>query len=207
MCGVLYAKAGMTRHLPKCIEQKTDQSKGQPMFLIAAYSGPYWVFFEAPVTTTLKKIDGFLRDLWLECCGHLSQFSIEGERYDVSPDDEFGPKPKSMNFKLKDLLAPGMAFEHEYDFGTTTELDLRVLREYRAAPHKKETIRVLAQNDPPEIKCVQCGKALAKHICVECAWQGKGWLCDSCVEKHECDENMRLPVVNSPRVGQCGYTG
>jgi hypothetical protein len=33
-----------------------------------------------------------------------------------------------------------------------------------------------------------------------------GWLCDAHAEKHK-HQDMFLPVVNSPRVGQCGYTG
>jgi hypothetical protein len=32
-------------------------------------------------------------------------------------------------------------------------------------------------------------------------------LCQACAEDHECGEDMQLPVVNSPRVGVCGYAG
>jgi hypothetical protein len=35
----------------------------------------------------------------------------------------------------------------------------------------------------------------------------EGWLCDECAVGHECGEEMLLPVVNSPRVGVCGYVG
>lgn len=38
-------------------------------------------------------------------------------------------------------------------------------------------------------------------------WDGEGWLCESCAKNHECDEDMFLPVLNSPRTGVCGYTG
>ena len=34
----------------------------------------------------------------------------------------------------------------------------------------------------------------------------KGWLCEAHAEKHR-HQDMFLPVVNSPRVGMCGYTG
>ena len=37
--------------------------------------------------------------------------------------------------------------------------------------------------------------------------EGEGWVCDECAPKHKCGEDMLLPVVNSPRVGMCGYTG
>ena len=30
------------------------------------------IYFEVNDSETLSKIDDFLRDLWLECCGHLS---------------------------------------------------------------------------------------------------------------------------------------
>ena len=44
-------------------------------------------------------------------------------------------------------------------------------------------------------------------VCTECVFDDGGWLCETCAVKHECGEEMLLPVVNSPRVGMCGYTG
>jgi len=35
------------------------------------------IYFEVNDSETLSKIDDFLRDLWLECCGHLSLFRME----------------------------------------------------------------------------------------------------------------------------------
>jgi len=32
-------------------------------------------------------------------------------------------------------------------------------------------------------------------------------VCEGCAGEHECGEEMLLPVVNSPRVGMCGYEG
>ncbi len=32
---------------------------------------------------TLADLDDFLRGIWLECCGHLSSFDIEGVTYTV----------------------------------------------------------------------------------------------------------------------------
>lgn len=65
---------------------------------------------------------------------------------------------------------------------------------------------MLARNHPHEIECSYCGKP-ATHVCRECIYDDGGWLCDDCTEKHECGEEMLLPVVNSPRVGVCAYTG
>jgi hypothetical protein len=45
--------------------------------------GDYWLHLEAPITATLRALDGYLRDLWLECCGHLSIFEIDGRTYAI----------------------------------------------------------------------------------------------------------------------------
>ena len=67
-------------------------------------------------------------------------------------------------------------------------------------------VRVLARNDAPVLPCDVCGKE-ATHVCTRCIYDDQGWLCDACVAEHECGEEMLLPVVNSPRVGMCGYEG
>jgi hypothetical protein len=155
-----------------------------------------------PASATLEALDQFLRDTWLECCGHMSEFEIQGTRYMVEPmdvDDE------SMDVKLGDVLSPKMTFLHAYDFGTTTHLKLKVVSQYESdLPGKK--IHVLARNEPPVIPCGVCGEP-ATQVCMECSYSKEGWLCKKCAARHECGEEMSLPVVNSPRTGVCGYTG
>ncbi len=68
------------------------------------------------------------------------------------------------------------------------------------------TGNVLSRNEAPVIVCQSCGKP-ATQVCSQCVYDGEGWLCEECAEDHECGEEMFLPVVNSPRVGMCGYTG
>ena len=63
----------------------------------------------------------------------------------------------------------------------------------------------LARNLPPKILCA-CGE-LATQVCGQCNYDATSWLCKKCAAKHECGEEMFLPVVNSPRVGVCAYTG
>ena len=55
-------------------------------------------------------------------------------------------------------------------------------------------------------KCEKCGQP-AVWVCSSCIYDNGGWLCDAHTRKHKCGEEMLLPVVNSPRVGMCGYTG
>jgi hypothetical protein len=169
---------------------------------------------EIPTEATLRTLDAFLRDIWLECCGHLSAFTIENTQYELNTGgvDAMWPMifgrgspPKSMNTRLDAALRPGLKFFHEYDFGTTTHLALRVVAEQESvAP--RNAVRLLARNHPPPILCEKCG-APATEVCAQCIYEGRGWVCESHGRTHECGEDMLLPVVNSPRVGMCGYVG
>lgn len=103
------------------------------------------------------------------------------------------------------VLSVGDHCIHAYDFGTTTEITLQVVAE-REGAITRPAVTVLARNEPPLIPCEICGRA-ATQVCCQCIYAGAGWLCDACAKAHACDEEMFLPVVNSPRVGMCGYTG
>jgi hypothetical protein len=215
LCGREYSKAGMTRHLQTCgaTDEAATGGKGRKIrpsrLLHLAVSGRYdpmyWMHLEAPADATLADLDDFLRVTWLECCGHLSAFTLGGVSHASSVDPEWGMDDQSMDVKLGRVLHVGDTFQHEYDFGSTTYLTLKTVGE-RTGPTRGKGIEILAQNEPPPIPCNKCGQ-LATHICSECSWSGEGWLCDQCGETHECGEDMLLPVVNSPRVGVCGYTG
>ena len=214
LCGGTFGKAAMTKHLELCKQRKavseapsyqwrSQKTKILHLVVEGRYNPEYWMHLEAPADATLEDLDGFLRDTWLECCGHLSAFKIEGKRYMSEPDEQ--SDDEDMNVPLGKALSPSMKFHHEYDFGTTTELTLRVLSE-RRVKIRGRSIQLLAKNDPPSITCGLCGK-IATQVCSVCVWSGEGWLCDQCAGEHKCGEEMLLPVVNSPRVGICAYAG
>jgi hypothetical protein len=210
LCGKTFGKAAMTRHLEKCRQENPAGVAGQKRVFHLQVEGrgspEYWMHIELSADASLKALDGFLRQIWLECCGHLSMFNIGGEAYDIAPEPDpwSGKKPKGMSAKLGDVLALGSKFTHEYDFGTTTELALKVVAERQGAG---KGVRILARNDPPVIPCAECGKP-ATQVCSQCVYEGpEAWLCNEHAESHECGEDYFLPVVNSPRVGMCGYTG
>lgn len=215
-CGREYTFSYMNRHLPVCEERqkKLAEETGSKrcgyfeLAIYPRYNRDYWLFVEVKETATLKNLDGFLRDIWVECCGHLSAFNINGLSYDIEPQDDFfwGEPAKSMNYKLKSVLQKGMTFSYEYDFGSTTELMITVVN-YRTGVDRKEKIVILSRNNPIEFLCSECGKEPAVYICAECFYEGNGWLCEECAKTHECGEEMLLPVCNSPRMGVCGYCG
>jgi hypothetical protein len=207
LCGGTASKGEMEQHLGLCLQNQATAattSPGKPERLLhlvveGADRPEYWMHLEAPARTTLGDLDQFLRATWLECCGHLSAFTIGRTSIECAP----GSNRKGSREMLGDLLPPGTAFRYEYDFGTTTELVGRVIGA-REASSTRPAIRILAMNEPPAIPCGECGKP-ATRICSECSWSGEGGLCEVCAEEHECGEEMLLPVVNSPRVGQCAY--
>lgn len=386
-CHKTFSKQGMARHLKACktrqaaYEAAAAQAGAAPRKLLyiqaqGSYAPEYWLHLEMPADLTLYALDDFLRGIWLECCGHLSQFRIGETFYSIDAggddtawgplpgweDDDFeddedfddedfedegpqlrlvtppafapddapgeeaeaggelgafppplhlipqdpaltaalsdpdldadfetlatamlpkfltfleqrdptsltddeiiaftvremfnldesvdvsdiveqvkvdmgslsdlmpplpflGPEPfdgfgfgrfreESMNVPLGDVLRVGMEFEHEYDFGTTTHLTLRVMGERMGVlvDGRESGIHIMARNDPPEVLCESCGKRPATQVCSYCIWDwdGQAWFCDDCARQHEHYDEGFLPVVNSPRVGMCGYTG
>ena len=210
-CGGRFSGQQIRRHITACPKRPTGK---EPAFDMRVSAGPYWAFLEIPARATLEHLDAALRHLWVECCGHLSRFTVEGTRYELQTGGVdamwtgmFGPsKPtRSMRIRLNEVFRPGVKFDYEYDFGSTTHLKLEVVSK-RATRVKKNEVILVARNEPPPFPCDECRKdpaALVKMICTECQ---KG-ICVSCAKKHECDEDMQLPLVNSPRAGICGYTG
>ena len=113
---------------------------------------------------------------------------------------------KRMPVRLNRILEAGLKFSYVYDYGSPTELRLKVvgLRE-QGTPEGE--VQLLARNEEPEVMCQRCKQYLATEICGPCDCRGQGWLCEACAEEHECGEEVMLPVVNSPRAGVCGYSG
>ena len=105
-----------------------------------------------------------------------------------------------MDVPVGEVLRPGMKFTHDYDFGSTTHLALRVVGE-REGKASQQPVRLLGRNEPPQILCERCKKKPAAWVDV---MEDNGWYCEECIENAE--EGV-LPVVNSPRAGVCGYAG
>ena len=197
LCNKEFSQPGIRKHILSC-----DKDDGKEnVFLIKAEAGPFWIYFKIESKKTLKNLDAFLRDLWLECCGHLSAFTINDQRYSIY-EQELDDDEESMNIRLKDVLKPSLKFSHEYDFGTTTELSLECLKEEEG----DKGIHIIARNEPFNLKCEICDKPAAL-ACIQCIWDWKGFVCKKCSKKHHCKDHYFLPIVNSPRMCMCGFTG
>ena len=205
ICNEMVTKRTISQHILK----KHKSEHGEERFLIIAdtpYSSPYWLALLADPDAELKKLDSLLRAVWLECCGHLSLFTIQGAEFmttwDGSDNDNIGDAD-NMHVRLKKLLRPGMKFSHEYDFGTTTELRLKV-DDMILSNKSTNPVDVVGMNMKPDMTCDDCGKPAMFHYVDE----DEKCVCNTCSEnEEEYDESMFLPICNSPRTGMCGYEG
>ena len=198
LCKQTFSPRKITNHLKSCKEYHS-QGGVKDVFLIKAGVDHFWVYFELETKLTLEDLAQFFRDLWVECCGHLSAFTIERVPYTSS---KHSPDEKSMNIPLNKVIQPKSKFSYEYDFGSTTMIYVECI----SLKKGNEGIHIIARNNLPEIKCNKCG-SIAEEICSQCIDEGLGFLCKGCAKKHECGIDILLPVVNSPRLGICGFTG
>jgi hypothetical protein len=181
------------------------------LFEVVGRPKAYWLFLAVAHDAKLSDVDALLRATWLECCEHLSEFAIGATRYSSQPEPPpiFSSRPRSQSMHIevgKVRLATGTAFEHRYDFGSTTVSDLSLVGPLPVAVPTKSVV-VLAYNEAPGFACAAC-EAPAVSVCLECDGPGgEGFLCQACAESHDCDEYQRRPIVNSPRMGICGYDG
>lgn len=207
-CDGLYGKSGMSRHLLSCDKRKTiveakQGTRDRYYHLTVQGSPEYWMHLKVLQAAELDDLDTFLRAVWVECCSHLSAFTIGDAFYSSYPDGEY--KEKGMDITLSEVMEVGTEFSYDYDFGSTTRLSLKVVGEIEEVP-KGDVVQIMARNEAPLYSCSVCG-AEATEICTQCIYDDEGSLCEKCAQEHECGEEMLLPVVNSPRIGVCGYTG
>ena len=208
-CLNTFAGRSIGRHLTACqVKKQKDREdmkgkKTDPIYHLKLWGyKPYWLHIEMQATAKLTDLDRFLRQIWLECCGHLSQFTINDIRYTAAGDDrDWGDmESQPLNVQLKKVLYIKETFEYEYDFGSTTILAGQVYAQREG--FLKDKVRILARNNPPKFSCAGCAGE-ATQICQEC----NDVYCAKCLKRHSCGAEMTLPIVNSPRVGVCGYEG
>lgn len=130
------------------------------------------------------------------------------KEYEKMMEEANGEIPKGR--KVKAALTRNMKMDYEYDFGSTTSLQLTVVEEYPAKADKD--IVLLSRNEPLELLCETCGKEPATQICSVCVDYEKNAFCKKCAKQHaktcsDFADYAAMPVVNSPRMGVCGYEG
>ena len=165
-CGREMTCTGLGRHLRSCAERRkaTEQADGRAgpnerlhhLQVRDSYGLGYWLHLEMNGSATLFDLDYYLRRIWLECCGHMSAFDIRRVQYVESPEESFGFYDcESLDAEANEVFEPGLAFTHEYDFGTTTELSLRVVDQRSGKPTTDHDVALMARNDPLRVPALR----------------------------------------------------
>jgi hypothetical protein len=208
-CGYTATKSSMGRHLVACPQRhaqitRSEQTnrKPEPLYHLRmqdAYNKAFWFDVEIRGSATLRDIDAYLRAIWLECCEHLSRFSIGGwQRAEIAKSRRVDP-----------IFQPDVELTHIYDFGTSSETRIKAIQQRTGVPLNARPMVLMARNLMPEASCIECGQP-ATLFCIECLTDERalGTLCvqHASTHPHE-DYGEPIALVNSPRLGMCGYTG
>lgn len=208
-CGQGFVKGRMAKHLSSCPQRQEAISKAErknvrseKLYYLRvqdAWASPFWLDLEANGSATLKDVDSYLRAIWLECCGHLSRFSVGG----------WGGDEIDMSRRVEQVFGSSVELTHIYDFGTSSETLIKAIEIRTGKPTTRHPIALMARNEMPDMKCEECDES-ASWLCNECIYDEEkaGTLCDRHVKTHPHESyGEPLPIVNSPRVGMCGYEG
>jgi len=208
-CHETIFKRSFKKHIDTCLQRKerieaagASDRPDEPLWLLLvqdAYDKDFWLYLEMRGAAPLKKLDEYLRAIWLECCGHLSEFTIGG----------WGGAKIGMARKANDVFEVGQTLRHLYDFGTTSETDIHVNGMRTGKPLSKHPIELLGRNNLPVTYCMECNQP-AVSLCMECIneYDRSGLLCAAHAEDHPHEDyGGVIPLVNSPRLGMCGYDG
>lgn len=207
-CGKEMTRAGMQKHLASCKMRSEKRAEAEAssktvanlcqILVYSPYDSDFWLYLEVNGAATLEKLDFYLRRIWLECCGHMSQFCF----------DRFYGEEISMKTRIHKIFVPELELFYAYDFGSTTELKVKLMGMQVGKPLTKNPVYLLARNNMPDVPCDKCGKPGA-WIDLEAMYEYGEFsaLCD----KHNKGKNEsnygEMRLVNSPRAGVCSYEG
>ena len=219
-CDKLFKKAGITKHLNQHLEIMEAENKVKAKTFHLRIEGMSYFFKEGKSmflnvlvdgNAPLQDLDMFLRNIWLECCGHMSTFQVKGKYYDDNWDDDFAEIGEKKKTKMSKIFGEGLVLDYEYDMGSTTPLTIKIIKELNLAI--PESVRLLSRNEPLAILCDICHINPAVMVCsIHMGQPEEAFFCQSCKSKHakKCSDfkdYSAMPVVNSPRMGTCAYTG
>ncbi|MCE2508769.1 MAG: hypothetical protein J4G04_05665 [Nitrosopumilaceae archaeon] len=210
VCGAKYTARGMAPHMKKHMAKAFGDPDRFIIRIDQGPQGPFWMYVQVSTEATFGVLDRFLRAVWMECCGHLSEFTVGG-------------KSAGKRKRLSAVLSGGAGFAYQYDMGDTTALRLTVMGRsarlidlgglvrndaYFPPPMVvgEGKVRIVALHEKVRYNCEKCGKA-ASYVCPQCIYDGTGACCEVCAPSHGCGDDMLLAAAQSPRVGTCGFEG
>ena len=210
-CGAEVGKSSSAQHLATCPKRKAElrsdaAPKTQPfpieiyqLRVEATHLPEFWLDLEVRGDADLEAVDKYLRAIWLECCGHASAFSLKG----------WGSPELAKEGSVGDVFKHLRQIMHVYDFGTESWTTLKRVSVRKSRGQYRYPVKLLVRNKLPAVVCQECGKP-ATRLCVQCVVEDDviTWFCARHAKEHDHhDYGPALRVVNSPRLGLCGYNG
>jgi hypothetical protein len=120
----------------------------EPVWQIKVASGnDFWIFIEVVGSTTLLDLYLFLRNNWWECCGHASEFIVDG----ADTSEYYLAKTLNEMFKV------GTTFHYEHNSGKPVTVTGEVIAIKSSKPIKNISM-ILRKNIIVE-SCESCLKA------------------------------------------------
>ncbi len=206
-CGGRYASGGIARHISACkaraalVDDAAETGPLDHLVITRPRESAYRLDLLAAPDLSLEELDAFLRDIWLDCCGHMSAFRAAGVVLVSDPDGRFGTD--NADVPLSRIAASG-SIRYLYDMGTPTELQIRRLAPV-SHPRPEDSIAIAARNEPPSFSCACGSEAIVVDRYAD--WTAGFFLCSKCMMDGERDPGSLAPLTNSPRMGICGYRG
>jgi hypothetical protein len=212
-CPAKFFKKDIITHQNTCIVS-TNKHKSGYLIRFVSYgqnNNQYYMYALFDASSTFSDIDIFLKEMWVECCGHLSGFS------------NLNSQIKIKNSTLISKYPNQSTFLYEYDYGSTTQVFFEFIEilNLNKKTKTKQPIELLLRNDPPYIKCYSCDKNSVFYYedMSFCREDSYGFYLEKpkeiketkVIKKTKEPKEIRiqkeylLPILNSPRSGVCGY--
>jgi hypothetical protein len=193
-----FTKRQIAEHLDICSRRERNGNvRNLRLRIIDPYVKNFWLIVEVNNQAKFRDLDNVIKDVWVECCGHMSLFGNYG--------NEIGK-----GRIVADTLNVGDKLNYIYDFGSSTELTIEVVKQTNCQLSGKKNVELVARNYLPPSDCLKCNQQSA-WVCSACTNEkGLAFACDKCAPKYHNEEDAEeehysLPLANSPRCGVCGY--
>src|SRR5258706_9202715 len=135
-CNREFSKPSMTSHLKACKQRlasmeavnsgskKSSETRIFHLVVEGQYLRMYWMHLEVPARVTLAVLDQFLRNIWVECCGHLSAFKMGNVTYHSDAqlaaegdlDDPFPPRQSGLSDEIQAQIMQSLPPERQDAF-------------------------------------------------------------------------------------------
>jgi len=207
VCNAQFPIAECKKHMNECVNNmiaETDNSNQSLtiLHLVAEVDPKYWLYVIVRSDATLKDLNKFLREYWMED-DHLSCFEYISA---ITTIPTMTLKEIPMKSTIKTVFCDtSVNVQYIFDYGAWTYVYIKLVG---IAVSKKEISHpmVIAKNVPLYHECTECKKAPGVALCSCDKCMCEGCSVNGCAEC-QLEQDELSPVFDSPRMGRGGFDG